>query len=98
MRHLTVRAPGLLAGNPKPRVYLLQHLHVLPHGEEDVKVIGIYSSRKAAQAAVDRLKHQPGFRDFPRVVNPETEERPEGFYMDEYAVDQDHWKEGYETL
>ena len=80
------------------RAYLLQHLHVLPHGEDDAKVIGIYASKEAAVAAVDRLKHQPGFRDFPRIVNADTDEQPDGFYIDEYIVDQDHWQDGYETL
>ncbi len=85
-------------GNTMQRAYLLQHLHVLPHGEDDAKVIGIYSSKEAARAAVDRLKHQPGFRDFPRIVNADIDEQPDGFYIDEYVVDQDHWQEGYETL
>lgn len=80
------------------RAYLLQHLHVLPDGEDDAKVIGIYSSKEAARAAVDRLKHLPGFRDCPRIVNPENNIKSDGFYIDEYIVDQDHWQEGYETL
>ena len=80
------------------RAYLLQHLHVLPNGEDDVKVIGVYSSKEAARAAVDRLKYQPGFCDFPRIVNVDTDEQIDGFYIDEYVVDQDHWQEGYEAL
>ncbi len=80
------------------RAYLLQHLHVLPHGEENVKTIGIYSSEEAALSAVNRLKSQPGFRDFPKIVNPETDEQPDGFYIDAYPIDQDYWQEGYETL
>ena len=80
------------------RTYLLQHLHVLPHGEESVKTIGIYASEEAARAAVERLKHQPGFRDYPRIVNAETDEEPDGFYIGEYVLDQDHWQEGYETV
>ncbi|MBV1776502.1 hypothetical protein KSF73_12360 [Burkholderiaceae bacterium DAT-1] len=79
------------------RAYLLQHLHVLPHCD-DVKVIGIYSSKEAARVAVERLRNQSGFRDFPRIVNADTDEQPDGFYIDEYVVDQDHWQEGYETL
>lgn len=79
------------------RVYLLQHLHVLPHGEDDVKTIGIYSSWEAAMDAVGRLKTQSGFRDFPCVVNPDVDERPDGFYLDEYLIDQNCWQEGYET-
>lgn len=92
---------GLFAaslGDNMQQVYLPQHLHVLPYDEDDVKVIGVYSSKEAAQAAIDRLKHQPGFRDFPHIVNADTDEYLDGFYIDEYIVDQDHWQEGYETL
>ena len=46
---------------PMKVVYLLQHLHTLPNGEEDVKNIGIYSSKQAAIDATKRLRTQPGF-------------------------------------
>jgi predicted HNH restriction endonuclease len=80
------------------KAYLLQHLHVLAHGEDDVKIIGIYSSKEAAQAVAYRLKTHSGFRNFPNIVNSKSDEQPDGFYIDEYIVDQDHWKEGFETL
>jgi hypothetical protein len=72
--------------NPR-EVFLVQHVHVLDDGEEDVKTIGIYSTREAAERAVERLKAQPGFR-----------EAPEGFTTDLFWVDQDHWEQGYVTL
>lgn len=78
-------------------VYLLQHLHVLPHGEEDVKVIGIYSSRQAAIEAVERLKVQPGFVEHPSLIDPLVDDEPDGFYIDKYPLDKDHWAEGYIT-
>jgi hypothetical protein len=78
-------------------VFVLHHLHVLPHGEEDVKLIGAYSSKAAAIAAVARLKDQPGFRDFPNIVGPSDEEN-QGFNIDEYGIDMDHWPEGYVTV
>ena len=70
--------------------FLLQHLHTHPDGDEDVKTIGIYSSRTAAEAAVVRLKSQPGFRDHPNVVKD-----GDGFYIDRYPLDKDYWVEGY---
>ena len=79
-------------------VYLLQHLHVLPHGKYDVKTIGVYSSKEMALAAVYRLKIQPGFKDFPNMINPEHDEQADGFSIDEFLIDQDHWQEGYETV
>jgi hypothetical protein len=64
-------------------VYLVQHVRD-PDGDEDVKVIGIYSTRDAAQQAVDRAAQRPGFRD-----------HPDGFDIDEYTVDADYWKSGF---
>ena len=65
-------------------VFVLQHVHSREDGVEDVKFIGVYSSREKAQEAVARLARLPGFA-----------EAPDGFHIDEYRVDQDHWAEGY---
>ncbi len=68
-------------------VYVLQHTHSMEDGAEDVKFIGVYSSREKAQAAAVRLSRAPGFSD-----------APDGFHIDEYPIDQDKWAEGYVTL
>ena len=65
-------------------VFVLQHVHARDDGAEDVKFIGVYSSREKAKEAVGRLGRLPGFA-----------EAPDGFHIDEYRVDQDHWVEGY---
>jgi hypothetical protein len=78
-------------------VFLLQHLHMLPGGEESVKIIGIYQSKQAAQGAIERLKTMPGFSAHPMLVDPLIDEDLNGFYIDEYLIDQDHWAEGYVT-
>jgi hypothetical protein len=69
------------------KVYVLQHEHVADDGTEDVKLIGVYSSQDNAQAAIERLRQVPGFS-----------EAPDGFHLDEYQVDMDHWVEGYVTV
>ena len=79
-------------------VFTLQHLHILPSGQEDVKFVGAYRSWEAAHAATERLKDQPGFRDHPRIVDPLTDEDEEGFYLDEYELDKDQWSEGFATV
>ncbi len=68
-------------------VFVLQHVHSSEDDVEDVKFIGVYSSREKAQAAVARLGRAPGFSD-----------APDGFHIDEYRIDQDQWVEGYVTL
>ena len=60
-------------------------------------MIGVYESQIAAEAAVLRLAHQPGFRDHPEIRNPGTDDRENGFYIDEYQIGEDHWKEGFVT-
>ncbi|HQU45840.1 MAG TPA: hypothetical protein PK867_23700 [Pirellulales bacterium] len=69
------------------KVYLLQHVHCLEGGAEDVKMIGAYSSRENAEAAITRLRRRAGFS-----------EATAGFHIDEYQVDKDQWVEGYSTL
>jgi hypothetical protein len=68
-------------------VFVLQHVHIQEDGVEDVKFIGVYSSDAKARAAVARLSRLPGFV-----------EAPDGFHIDEYRIDQDHWAEGYTVV
>jgi len=81
--HITVAIDGVF----KMDVFVVQHLHEMDDGEENVKMIGVYSTREIAEQAVERLKLQPGFSDI-----------PEGFYIDPYPLDTDHWTDGYVTL
>lgn len=67
-----------------PAVHILWHVRADDEFKEDAKLIGAYSSPDAACAAVDRLKGMPGFVDF-----------PEGFEVDAYKIDVDHWTEGF---
>lgn len=66
-------------------VFILRHSYELPEtGEEETKLIGVYSNRDKALAAIKRLSIQPGFKDF-----------PDHFFIDEYEIDQDNWCEGF---
>ncbi len=67
--------------------FLLWHVNGMPDGEEDGKLIGVYSSRERAEEAKSRSLGLPGFREV-----------PDGFIIDEYLVDQDNWTEGYVTI
>ena len=78
-------------------VFIVQHLHTLPDGKEDVKFIGVFRSRQAASDAVIRAKNLPGFCECPRLVDPESDDDPNGFYIDEYVLDTDNWREGFVT-
>jgi hypothetical protein len=61
-------------------------LHSLPETGK-VKVVGIYSSRALAEAAEERAQALPGFVD-----------EPDGFTIEQYEVDRDHWPRGFVRL
>jgi hypothetical protein len=65
---------------------LLWHVNVLPGGREDEKLIGVYSSPESAERARQRSVSLPGFRD-----------APDGFHVDCYTLNEDHWTEGFVT-
>jgi hypothetical protein len=46
--------------------------------------IGVYSSESQAKAAIERVKNEKGFADF-----------PQGFHIYPYELDKDHWREGF---
>nr|WP_319492529.1 KOW motif domain-containing protein [uncultured Desulfobacter sp.] len=70
--------------NKMIKVHLVQHAHQLDENNIDIKIIGIYSTAKQAQEAIQRLVKQPGFN-----------ETPNSFYIDEYVLNEDYWEEGY---
>jgi hypothetical protein len=65
-------------------VFILHHVHEKTSGEEDIKLIGVYSSRSKAEEAIVLLSLRPGFQ-----------ETRHGFEIDEYRLDQDHWADGF---
>jgi len=79
-------------------VFVVQHLHTLPHGEDDVKMIGVYATREDAIRATRRLASQPGFCDSPEIVDPNSTNDMQGFHVDEYEIGKDHWQEGYVNI
>ena len=79
-------------------VFVLQHVHVLPSGEDDAKFIGVYGSRQDTTAAVERLRLQPGFAVYPRMMAQAGERDGNGFCIEEYKVGEDHWTEGFVSV
>jgi hypothetical protein len=67
-------------------IFVLHHVHIFDDGEEDVKLIGLYILARAGAGGA-RVGTMPGFRD-----------APEGFSIDPYILDEDHWTEGYITV
>ena len=52
---------------------------------EDIELlIGVYETKDAAEAAIDRLRNKPGFVDF-----------PEGFLIEGLELGKDNWTDGF---
>jgi homoserine kinase type II len=51
---------------------------------EDLKIIGVFSSRGMAEKAVKELTDKPGFKDY-----------PDGFTIDAYKADAVFWGDGF---
>ena len=67
-------------------VFVVQHSYDL-NGADETKLIGVYSSREQADAAILRAAALPGFSG-----------RPDGFSCGAYELDVDHWREGFATV
>jgi len=65
-------------------VFLLWHSRETGDGESNDKLVGVYSSREGAEAAIERKLVFPGFRDHPKR-----------FAIDPYTLDRDAWSEGF---
>ena len=51
---------------------------------EDLKLIGVFATQQQAKAAIEQLKQQPGFKDYPK-----------GFHIDAYPLGQINWSSGF---
>jgi len=65
-------------------VFILFHANQRADADEDWKLVGVYSSMTVAKAARKRIMSLPGFRAL-----------PDGFFIDKYDIDKDHWIEGF---
>ncbi len=68
-------------------VYFVQHENIEDDYIEEPRTIGIYSSEKLAQEAVERAKKLSGFSDY-----------PEGFQITKYILNKDQWTIGFKFI
>jgi hypothetical protein len=66
------------------KVWLLWFEQEREEGEDTELLIGVYRTEEAANAAISKLKDQPGFRDY-----------PQGFHSYERTLDKNSWEEGF---
>jgi hypothetical protein len=64
-------------------IFLLHHEYGRGNRDE-AKLIGAYATQADAEAAIARVRDQPGFRDW-----------PDGFTIAAYTIGADHWAEGF---
>ena len=68
------------------KIYYLYHVRYEDTDDEDFRIIGIYSSRKQAKLAIERMKKKPGFIDF-----------PDDFQIIQDVINREGWLEGFVT-
>ena len=66
-------------------VFLVHHIRELGDDAEEVKFVGVFSDIEKAQAAIDKIKSEPGFRDFPN-----------GFSLEAHTLNRVGWSEGFD--
>ncbi|MGI5056637.1 DUF7336 domain-containing protein [Treponema socranskii] len=82
-------------------LYIVEHLHILYDDVEDIKFLGVFSTKEKAEKAIQILSKQPGFKDFPKIIDDNDIENDviEGFYIIKVVVDEiAEWKEGFTTV
>lgn len=69
-----------------PKVFIVQHSYEREgfYIDDFAKIIGIYSSLKSAELAIEKMQMLPGFSN-----------SPEGFSIDSYRLDEENWTEGF---
>ena len=67
-------------------VFLLWHVRK-PDSNEEELLIGVYGTEADAKSAIERLRSKAGFVD-----------APEGFRINRYELNRDHWEEGYDVV
>ncbi|KRG32561.1 MULTISPECIES: homoserine kinase [unclassified Psychrobacter] len=69
-------------------VFVLEHARYKDDDKnndvEDFKLIGVFATEQQAQAAIEQLKSQSGFKDYPN-----------GFHIDAYPLNQINWSQGF---
>ena len=67
-------------------VFVLQHEREQdgPNDHDDVKFIGVFSTRRKAERAIIQLVRKPGFMRY-----------PSGFTIDECLIDKVNWTSGF---
>ncbi len=65
-------------------LYIVQHEYENNKGCEVVRLIGLYSTKEKAEKALESVRNQHGFRDY-----------PSGFYLERIQLDEDSWREGF---
>ena len=69
-------------------VFVLEHARYKDDDKnndvEDFKIIGVFATEQQAQAAIEQLKSQSGFKEYPN-----------GFHIDAYPLNQINWSQGF---
>ena len=68
-------------------VFIVHHVIELEDYEDEVIFIGVFTTIEKAQAAIDKIQNEPGFRDF-----------KDGFSLEPHVLNRIGWLEGFVSV
>lgn len=68
-------------------VYILFHMYENNNGDEESKILGVFSEYRQAENAINEYLNLSGFKRYPN-----------GFVIDAYKLNDLHWTEGFITI
>jgi hypothetical protein len=84
-----------MSNSNQKNIYLLHHITVICEHDEDLKLIGAFSTRGKALEAITRLSSQSGFKGSSKLHREYGDES--GFYISEVELDHLDWQGGFAT-
>ncbi len=68
-------------------VYILFHSYERDNGDEESKILGVFSEYSYAENAIKKYANLPGFNKYPNE-----------YIIDKYVINELHWIEGFVTM
>ena len=65
-------------------VYVVSHFRADTEPDAALKLVGVFESKQLAEATVERLKREPGFK-----------ESPDGFSISPFVLNRSYWDGGF---
>ena len=66
------------------KIFLINHFS----SSEERKIIGVFNNQEKCDEILNTLKSKPGFEKDPKLIKNLETEKPKGFYISEFIIDE----------